>query len=84
MDPGMFAYSLISHLLDEHGEAAAEPYLIRVVEEVVELEPGVRQRLSDLLLTELKEEIARREDPRFSRATIALIDEIEGKWRQEV
>jgi hypothetical protein len=81
MDPDMFAYSLISDLLDEHREGAAEPYLIRVVEEVLELEPGVRQRLSDLLLTELKEEIARREDPRLSRATIALIETIEDEWR---
>lgn len=80
-DPETFAYSLISHLLDEHGEGAAEPYLIRVVAEVMELEPGVRQRLSDLLLTEIKEEIARREDPRFSRATITLIESIEADWR---
>ena len=76
----MFAYSLISHLLEEHGEVEAETYLVRVVEEVVELEPAVRERLSDLLLAELKEEIARLV-PESSRAITGLIEEIQADWR---
>ena len=81
MDPEMFAYSLIRHLLDEHGEDEAEPYLVRVVEEVVELEPAVRQRLSDLLIAELKEELAKFV-PENSRTIIALIEQVEEEWRR--
>ena len=43
--------------------------------------PGVRERFSDELLAELKEEIARREDPKYAHATITLIETIEADWR---
>jgi hypothetical protein len=35
------------------------------------------------LLSELKEEIATREDPKYAHATITLIESIEAKWRND-
>lgn len=81
-DAGTFAYTLIEHLADEHGEGA-QAYLIEVVDEVMLLEPGVREHFADLLLGELCEEVARREDARHSHATVELISAIQADWRQQ-
>ena len=72
----------MEHLADEHGDGA-QAYLIEIVDEVMVLEPGVREHFSDLLLGELCEEIARREDPKHSHATVELIAAIQAGWRQE-
>ncbi len=81
-DPEMFAYTLVEHLADEHAEGA-QAYLTAVVDEVMLLEPGVREHFSDLLLEELCEEVARREDPRHSHAIVTLIRDIAEDWRQD-
>jgi hypothetical protein len=52
-----------------------------VIAEVLGIRPGVLERVVEKLMVDLKEEIARREDPRYSRATIALIETIEEDWR---
>jgi hypothetical protein len=76
-DAGDFSFALVEDVASTEGEERLEDYLVEVVAEVFELCPAVRQRISDLLLADLKEEVARQEDPRFSRSTIALIETIE-------
>jgi hypothetical protein len=83
IDAGTFAYQLSEHVTDRVGDEHADAYLAEVVGELMLLCPGIRERFSDELLIELKEEIAQREDPRFSRATIALIETIEADWRND-
>ncbi len=80
-DAGTFAYQLSEHVADLVGDGHADAYLAEVVGELMLLCPAVRERFADQLLGELKEEIARREDPRYAHATITLIDEIEDEWR---
>ena len=82
-DAGIFAYALVEHVADQEGDAAAQAYLIEVIEEVMQLCPAVREHFSDLLLGELVEEIARREDSRHSHAVIELIKAIEQDWRND-
>ena len=43
----------------------------------------MRVRFVELLMTDLKEEIAQRKDPKYAHATIALIENIENDWRNE-
>ena len=82
-DAGTFAYALVEHVADQEGDDAAQAYLIEVVEEVMLLDPGVREHFSDALLTELKEKVARREDSHHAHATVELISQIEQDWRQQ-
>jgi hypothetical protein len=81
LDPETLAYTLVEHAQDTDPEP--EAFLIRVVAELLGIEPGVRTRFVELLMTDLKEEIARREDARYAHATIALIENIEQDWRNE-
>ncbi len=81
-DAATFAYTLVEHLADEHGDGA-QAYLIGVVDEVLHLEPAVREHFADALLGELKEAVAEKEDSRYAHATIALIEDIENDWRNE-
>ncbi len=80
-DAGAFAYQLSEHIADAAGDKHADAYLAEVVGELMLLCPGLKDRFSDELLGELKEEIARREDPKHSHATITLIESIEDEWR---
>jgi hypothetical protein len=80
-DAGTFSYQLAEHVADRVGDEHADAYLAEVVGELMLLCPGIKDRFGDELLAELKEEIAAREDPRFSLATIALIETIEHGWR---
>ena len=80
-DAGTFAYQLAQYIVDQAGDGHADAYLAEVVGELMLLCPAVRERFADELLSELKEEIARREDPKYSRATIGLIEDIDAKWR---
>jgi hypothetical protein len=80
-DAGTFAYQLSEHVADRVGDGHAEAYLAEVVGELMLLCPGVKDRFSEKLLGELKEEIARREDPKYAHATITLIETIEDEWR---
>ncbi len=80
-DAGTFAYQLSEHIADRVGDENADAYLAEVVDELFGLVPGLRHHFSDALLIELKEEIARCEDPKHSHATITLIESIEADWR---
>jgi hypothetical protein len=55
-------------------------FLVGYVDAIFEHAPGVRQHFCDLLLEELCEEVARREDPRHARATVQLIEDIRTDW----
>jgi hypothetical protein len=80
-DPAMDAYAYSEAVADELGEEAVEPYFEVLVGELFELVPGLRDHYSNALLTELKEEIAQREDPEYAHATITLIETTEDTWR---
>jgi hypothetical protein len=67
------AYQMSEAVADQEGDAAQE-YLQRFLNELFQLEPGLRSYFSDLLLGELKEEVVRREDPKHSRAVVALVE----------
>jgi len=82
-DPAMAAYTYSEAVADELGEDAVTGYFEALVGELMELVPGLRQHFSDALLTELKEEIASREDPKYAHATITLIESIEADWRSD-
>lgn len=77
----MMAYTFSEHIHDT--ETDPEGYLERFADELFVLEPALKGRFSDLLLTELKEEIVQREDSRHSRAVVALIEQIENDWRND-
>ena len=77
----MDAYAYSEAVADELGEEAVEPYFGVLVGELFGLVPGLRERFSDSLLSELKEEIAQREDPKYAHATITLIESIEADWK---
>ena len=81
-DADILAYQLSEAVADQEGDAAQE-YLVRFLDELLTLEPGLRSHFSDLLLGELKAEVVRREDSRHSRAVVALIEEIERDWENE-
>ncbi|MDP9484679.1 MAG: hypothetical protein M3Q49_02605 [Actinomycetota bacterium] len=81
-DPEMMAYTFSEHIADQEGDAAQE-YLVRFVDELLTLEPGLAERMTDAVLTDLAEEIARREDPKHAHATIELIRQIEEEWRRD-
>jgi hypothetical protein len=83
MDARDLARPLVGYVTALFGEEAVQDALVRLVAEVLELEPGVRERFVDALMTDLKEEVARREDPRHARAVVGLIEEIEERWRNE-
>lgn len=57
--------------------------LERLVDALLEAAPGLRERFSDTMLTELKEELIRREDAKHVHATITLIEQIEADWKNE-
>ena len=81
-DPEMMAYTFSEHVADQEGDDA-QAYLAAFLDELLVLEPGLREHFSDMLLTELKEEIARREDSQHAHATIELISQIEQDWRND-
>lgn len=82
-DPAMDAYSYTEAVADELGEEAVTPYFETLTAELFELVPGLRQHVGDELIGELKEEIARREDPKHAHATVELITSIENDWRRD-
>lgn len=81
-DAETLAYQMSEAVTDQEGEAAQE-YLVRFMDELFQLEPGLRSHFSDLLLGELKEEVARQENSRHAHATVALIEEIEHSWKEQ-
>lgn len=81
--PDTLAYTMSEEVADTVGGDGAQEYLVRFVDELLTLEPGLREHFTDLVLTELCEEITRCEDSRYAHATIELINQIQEKWRQD-
>ncbi|MDP9477978.1 MAG: hypothetical protein M3R38_20235 [Actinomycetota bacterium] len=77
MDPETFAYTLTEHLADEHG-GDAEEYLFRVVAEVFELEPSIRQRFTSSVLEDFTEEAAA-----LGHDVVGAVEAVEEKWGQD-
>ena len=82
-DPTTDAYSYTEAVADELGEERVQSYFEALTDEFFQLLPGLREHFSDMLLTELKKEIAGREDSRHTHATIELISQIEQDWRNQ-
>lgn len=80
-DAGTFAYQLSEHVADDAGDEKADAYLGEVVSELMELHPAIRERFSDELLGELKEEISR-DDTEFAAACRNAIAMVEQEWSQ--
>ena len=55
--------------------------LRRLTDALLEAAPGLAGRFTDMVLTELCEDVARREDPKHAHATVALIQNIAEDWR---
>jgi hypothetical protein len=81
-DPAMDAYAYAETIADELGEEAVTGYFEALVGELMELIPGLRSHFSNVLLTELKEEIAQA-NPDQASAAIRLIEGAEEKWRND-
>ena len=81
VDPGTFAYQLFEHLADVHGDAEADLYLARVIADLFELSPIVREHVSDLILADLTEELHRHGQP--GRDASRLVGEVQRHWQSE-
>jgi len=81
VDHGTFAYQLFEHLADVHGDAEADLYLARVVAELFELSPIVREHVSDLILADLTEELHRQGQP--GRDAARMVGEVQRHWANE-
>ncbi len=77
VDPETFAYTLVEHLADEHGDDAEE-YLFRVLAEVFELEPGIRQRFTSSVLEDFVEEAVA-----LGHDVVGVVEAVEEKWGQD-
>ncbi len=64
-------------------EALEPGDLERFADALLESAPGFAERFADAVLTDLTEEISRREDPRHSHAVVTLIRDIAEDWRND-
>jgi hypothetical protein len=78
--PGIFASRLFAHLAFVHGDANAGLYASRIVAELFELSPIVREHVSDLLLADLTEELHRRGQP--GRDAARMVAVVQRDWTQ--
>jgi hypothetical protein len=78
--PATFARTLFGHLAEVHGDAKADLYASRVIAELCEISPVVREAISDLILVELGEELFRRGEP--GRDAARLVAEVQRDWMQ--
>lgn len=79
-DAGTFAYQLSEHVADGVGGDRTDDYLAEVVGELMLLHPAAKERFSDELIGELKEEISRDDTP-FAAACRNAIVMVEERWR---
>ncbi len=82
VDPETFALQLAEHVADLHGDDRVDLYLARVVAELFETSPGLREHISDLLLTDLTEELCRRGDA--GREAARAVAEVQRNWANDV
>jgi hypothetical protein len=79
-DAAILAYTMSEAVADQ--EPDPDAYLRRFLDELLALEPGLRQHVSDRLLTDLKGEVLR-DDTDFAHAVHNAIVSIETKWRND-
>ena len=82
-DPTTDAYSYTEAVTDELGEERVQPYFEALTDELFQLLPGLREHFTDIVLDELCEDVARREDSKHAHATVALIQSIAEDWRRD-
>ena len=80
VDPEMMALTFSEHVHDT--EEDPDAYLRGCVDELLALEPGLRQHVSDLIIGNLKGELLR-DDTDFAHAAHNAIVNIETKWRND-
>lgn len=78
-DPASFASALFEHLAEAHG-TDADVYASRVVAELCELSPILREHLIDFVLVELVEELHQRGKPGDDAAR--EVAEVQRDWMQ--
>lgn len=66
-DPGDFAYALAEHLADGLGDQA-DQYLVEAVQELLHLNPGVREQVLGAAISDVREELHRQGDADAARA----------------
>ncbi len=77
-DPATFAAQIFAHVAHVHGDADADLYASRVVAEICELSPIVREQISDLILVELVEELHRHGQP--GRDAARMVGVVQRGW----
>jgi hypothetical protein len=80
VDPEMLAYTMSEHVHDT--EEDPDAYLCGFLDELLSLEPGLQQHVSDLVIGDLKGEVSR-DDTDFAWAMHNAIVNIETKWRND-
>ena len=79
VDPGDFAYGLVEHVADVEGDENAQAYLIEVLDEVMLLEPGLREHFAGALLVDLVEELMRRGSAICAKRVTEIAEHWEGE-----
>ena len=80
VDPEMLAYTMSEHIHDT--EPDPDAYLRAFLNELLNLEPNLRQHVSDLVIGDLKGEVLR-DDTDFAYAVRNAIVSVETKWRND-
>ena len=79
-DAAILAYTMSEVVADQ--EPDPDAYLRRFVEELLSLETGLREHVSDLIIGDLKEEMSR-DDTQFAAACRNAILTVEERWRND-
>ena len=79
-DAAILAYTMSEAVADQ--EPDPDAYLHGFLDELLSLEPGLRQHVSDLVIGDLKGEVLR-DDTDFAYAVHNAIVGVETKWRND-
>lgn len=82
LDPETFALQLAERVAVQQADADVDLYLARTVARLFEMSPGLREHISDLLLTELSEALHRRGRP--GREAARMVAVVQREWSQEI
>jgi hypothetical protein len=78
-DASVYANQIFAHVADEHADTT-DLYLAKLIAELFEMSPGAREHISDFLVADLCEELARRGEEEAMRAVLV----VQRDWSQEV
>jgi hypothetical protein len=82
IEPEALANMLVAQAAEIFDEDYADLYLANVVAELFELNPGLREHISDLILVKVSEELYRRGAP--GRDAARMVAVIQREWSQEI